>query len=62
MAKTEVKHIFSFNKLTTACCKRKSKATLSFQEFEKEKSLWAISLLDNYIEHSKSWRQGQQKR
>ena len=59
MAKTEEKYIFSFNKLTKAGRKRKSQETLSFQQFEQDKSLCAVSLLDNHIERSQLWRQGQ---
>ena len=61
MAKTEGKYIFSFNKLTKVCRRSKSQPTLSFHEFEQDKSLCVVSLLDTYIECSKSWRQDQQK-
>ena len=61
MAKTEGKYIFSFNKLTEVCRRSKSQPTLSFHEFEQDKSLCVVSLLDTYIERSKPWRQDQQK-
>ena len=60
-AKTEEKYIFSFNKLTKVCRRSKSQPTLSFHEFEQDKSLCVVSLLDTYIERSKAWRQDQQK-
>ena len=59
--KTEEKYIFSFNKLTKVCRRSKSQPTLSFHEFEQDKSLCVVSLLDTYIERSKAWRQDQQK-
>ena len=59
--KTEEKYIFSFNKLTKVCRRSKSQPTLSFHEFEQDKSLCVVSLLDTYIEHGKPWRQDQQK-
>ena len=40
MAQTEGKYIFSFNKLTKVCRRRKSQPTLSFHEFEKDKYLY----------------------
>ena len=61
MAKTERKYIFSFNKLTKVCRRSKSQPILSFQEFEKDKSLYAVFLLDTYIECGEIWRQDQQK-
>ena len=61
MAKTEEKYIFSFNKLTKVCRRSKSQPTLSFHEFEQDKSLCVVSLLDTYIERSKPWRQDQLK-
>ena len=61
MAKTEGKYIFSFNKLTRVCCRSKSEPTLNFHEFEQDKSLCIVSLLDTYIEGSKPWKQDQQK-
>ena len=61
MAKTEGKYIFSFNKLTKVCRRSKSQSTLSFHEFEQDKSLCGVSLLDTYTERSKPWRQDQQK-
>ena len=61
MAKAEEKYIFSFNKLTKVCHRSKSQPTLSFHEFEQDKSLRVVSLLDTCIERSKPWRQDQQK-
>ena len=57
VAKTEGKSIFSFNKLTKVFRRNKSQLTLSFHEFEQDKSLCVVSLLDTYIERSKPWRQ-----
>ena len=34
---------------------------MSFQEFEQDRSLCVVSLLDTYIERSKPWRQGTTK-
>ena len=59
--KTEEKYIFSFNKLTKVCRRSKSQPTLSFHEFEQDKSLCVVSLFDTYIERSKPWRKDQQK-
>ena len=56
-----MKYIFSFNKLTNVCRRSKSQPTLSFHEFEQDKSLCVVSLLDTYIERSKPWRQDQLK-
>ena len=42
--KTEGKYIFSFNKLTKVCCRSKSQPTLTFQEFEQDKSLCCFSV------------------
>ena len=60
MAKTEGKYIFSFNKLTKVC-RSKSQPTLSFQDFEQDKSVCIVSPLNIDIECSEPWRQGQQK-
>ena len=57
MAKTEGKYIFSFNNLKKNCRRSKSQLTLSFQEFEQDKSLCAVSQLDTYIERSEPCRQ-----
>ena len=62
MAKTERKYIFSFHKLTKVCRRSKSQPILSFQEFEQDKSLCAVSLLDTCIKRSEPCRQDQQKR
>ena len=60
MAKTEGNYIFSSDTLTKAYCRSKSQPTLSFQEFEHDKSFCVFSQFDTYIERSESWRQGQQ--
>ena len=60
MAKTEGKYIFSFKKLTKVCRRSNWQPTLSFHEFEQDKSLCVVSLLDTYKERSKPWRQDQQ--
>ena len=52
MAKTEGKYISSFNKLTKICRRSTLQRTLSFQEFEQDKSLCVVSQLDTYIERS----------
>ena len=61
MAKTEGEYIFSFNKLTKVWRRIKSQPTLSFQEFEQDKYLCVVSLLDTDIECSEPWRQDQEK-
>ena len=61
MAKTEGKYISSFNKLTKVCRRSTLQRTLSFQEFEQDKSLCVVSQLDTHIELSEPWREDQRK-